>query len=90
LSELAHELFQAPKVARPNLKEFGQLVAEHYDSILQFYGRDLGVRVARKHLGWYMDEAGTAQALRRKILTAATPEDVFEVLPDAMEQEQAA
>jgi len=90
LSELAHELFQAPKVARPNLKEFGQLVAEHYDSILQFYGRDLGVRVARKHLGWYMDEAGTAQALRRKILTAASPEDVFEVLPDAMEQEQAA
>ena len=51
LSELAHALFQAPKIARPNLKEFGQLVAEHYDSILQFYGRDLGVRVARKHLG---------------------------------------
>ena len=90
LSELAHALFQAPKIARPNLKVFGQLVAEHYDSILQFYGRDLGVRVARKHLGWYMDEAGTAQALRRKILTAVTPEDVFEVLPYAMEQEQAA
>ena len=90
LSELAHALFQAPKIARPNLKEFGQLVAEHYDSILQFYGRDLGVRVARKHLGWYMDEAGTTHALRRKILTAVTPEDVFEVLPYAMEQEQAA
>ncbi len=90
LSELAHALFQAPKIARPNLKEFGQLVAEHYDSILKFYGRDLGVRVARKHLGWYMDEAGTTQALRRKILTAVTPEDVFEVLPHAMEQEQAA
>ncbi|MGB2409018.1 MAG: tRNA dihydrouridine synthase DusB [Paracoccaceae bacterium] len=90
LSELAHALFKAPKVARPTLKEFSQLVAEHYDSILQFYGRELGVRVARKHLGWYMDEAGTAQVLRRKILTAAAPEDVFEALPDAMEQEQAA
>ena len=90
LSELAHALFKAPKVARPTLKEFSQLVAEHYDSILQFYGLELGVRVARKHLGWYMDEAGTAQVLRRKILTAATPEDVFEALPDAIEQEQAA
>jgi len=90
LSELAHALFKAPKVVRPTLKEFSQLVAEHYDSILQFYGRELGVRVARKHLGWYMDEAGTAQVLRRKILTAATPEDVFEALPDAIEQEQAA
>lgn len=90
LSELAHALFKAPKVARPTLKEFSQLVAEHYDSILQFYGRELGVRVARKHLGWYMDEAGTAQVLRRKILTAAAPEDVFEALPDAIEQEQAA
>ena len=82
LSELAHALFQAPKIARPNLKEFGQLVAEHYDSILKFYGRDLGVRVARKHLGWYMDRAGTSAALRRKVLTAKAVCEVHQMIRD--------
>ena len=90
LSELAHALFSAPKVVRPSWSEFCQLVAEHYDSILGFYGRALGLRVARKHLGWYMDEAGTSQALRRSILTATSPEAVFGHLPHIFEQEQAA
>ena len=90
LSELAHALFNAPKVVRPSWSEFCQLVAEHYDSILGFYGRALGLRVARKHLGWYMDEAGTSQALRRSILTATSPEAVFDHLPHIFEQEQAA
>ncbi len=32
------------------------VILEHYDSMLDFYGRDLGVRNARKHLGWYICE----------------------------------
>jgi tRNA-dihydrouridine synthase B len=31
----------------------------HYEAMLSFYGRVLGPRVARKHLGWYMDGAAT-------------------------------
>ena len=26
--------------------------------MLSFYGTELGVKVARKHLGWYLEEAG--------------------------------
>jgi tRNA-dihydrouridine synthase len=47
------------------------------------------VRVARKHLGWYMDEAGTERQMRRAILTAHDPQDVFDRLPDAILQEAA-
>jgi tRNA-dihydrouridine synthase B len=49
--------------------------------MLAFYGRDLGLRVARKHLGWYMDEAGTPPALRREVLTAPTPGAVCACCP---------
>jgi tRNA-dihydrouridine synthase B len=31
------------------------MMAGHYEAMLSFYGRDPGPRVARKHLGWYMD-----------------------------------
>ena len=42
------------------------------------------MRVARKHLGWYMDEARAPQALRRSILTAESPDDVLAMLPEAL------
>ncbi len=34
------------------------LVEEHYDMMLAHYGLDVGVRHARKHLGWYLDRFG--------------------------------
>lgn len=32
------------------------LIMAHYQDMLAFYGRELGVRNARKHLGWYVDD----------------------------------
>jgi tRNA-dihydrouridine synthase len=40
----------------------------------------LGLRVARKHLGWYMQAAGTAAAVRRTILTSTSPSQVTGLL----------
>jgi tRNA-dihydrouridine synthase len=53
--------------------------------MLEFYGVDLGLRVARKHLGWYMNVAGTGAVLRRSILTALSPAKVLALLPLAFE-----
>ncbi|MCX7888249.1 MAG: tRNA dihydrouridine synthase DusB [Rhodobacteraceae bacterium] len=51
------------------------LVGEHHAGMLSFYGRDLGLRVARKHLGWYADRAGVGPAERRLLLSCdAAPE----------------
>jgi tRNA-dihydrouridine synthase B len=52
--------------------------------MLSFYGRILGPRVARKHLGWYMDGAGTPRGLRKAILTEADPRRVLRLLSDAI------
>ena len=56
--------------------DFGDMVEAHYEDMLRFYGAPLGARVARKHLGWYMEVAGTPNALRRAVLTEADPESV--------------
>ena len=60
------------------------MVAEHYRAMLEFYGADLGLRMARKHLGWYMEDAGTPAALRRAVLTARDPAEVLARLPEAL------
>ncbi len=84
LAQIAHELFGAPAPEVPQGAALAEMVAAHYEAILSFYGAELGARVARKHLGWYMEEAGTAQALRRRLLTASDPAEVLALLPEAL------
>ena len=59
LAGIAAALFGAPAPAIPEGADRADMVADHYEDMLSFYGRVLGPRVARKHLGWYMDEVGT-------------------------------
>ncbi|MBV1866375.1 MAG: tRNA dihydrouridine synthase DusB [Marinosulfonomonas sp.] len=68
----------------PEGERLVELVADHYEETLQFYGAAMGHRVARKHLGWYMDGVGTPAGLRREILTQNTPARVLAALPDAL------
>ncbi|MGR3540939.1 MAG: tRNA-dihydrouridine synthase, partial [Hasllibacter sp.] len=74
----------------PPAPDAAAVAAEHYEAILAFYGRELGARVARKHLGWYMDGAGTDPALRRRVLTAPDPAEVARLLPRALAEREAA
>ena len=82
IAEIAHALGQGPRPAIPEGPAFAAMVRHHYDDTLSFYGDDLGARVIRKHLGWYMDRAGTPAALRKRVLTG-TPEDVRALLDAA-------
>lgn len=89
IAQIANALVGSPAPNVPTGDDLVGMIAGHYDAMLRFYGEDLGVRVARKHLGWYMDEAGTESQLRREILTLSDPKKVFERLPDAILQEAA-
>jgi len=84
LAEIAHALFDTPGPVIPTGAALVDMVGAHYQAMLGFYGTSLGGRVARKHLGWYMDDADTAPALRRAVLTARRPEQVLALLGDAL------
>ena len=84
LAEVAHALFDTPAPHVPQGRDFADMVLSHYDEILRFYGPTLGSRVARKHLGWYMDTAGTPADLRKAVLTAASPADAVPLIEQAM------
>ncbi|MEO1137889.1 MAG: tRNA dihydrouridine synthase DusB [Pseudomonadota bacterium] len=84
LAQVSAALFGTPAPTVPEDAEFVRMVQDHYEAILSFYGRELGTRVARKHLGWYMDTAGTPTGLRKLVLTAGNPADVLHLLDDAL------
>ncbi|KAA9009167.1 tRNA dihydrouridine synthase DusB [Histidinibacterium aquaticum] len=84
VAEVAHALYGAPAPRVPEGDAFLDMVSGHYEAMLAFYSKELGGRVARKHLGWYMDEADTPGALRKAVLTAGDPAEVLRRLPDAL------
>lgn len=82
LAQVAHDIFGTPAPKIPEGGRLGRMVLDHYDDMLTFYGRDLGLRMARKHLGWYLDEAGLPHA-RDAILTSTDPAQVIQLLEQA-------
>ncbi len=84
LAQIAAALQGAPAPEPPRGPAFSDMVREHYEDMLGFYGATLGARIARKHLGWYMDTAGTPAALRAEIMTQDSPAQVARRLPLAL------
>ena len=89
IAEIAAEVFGACAPRVPEGRALVEMVAGHHAETLAFYGAELGGRVIRKHLGWYMDRAGTPADLRREVLTAP-PAQVARLLPDALADRVAA
>ena len=53
LAQVMHWLRTGEQLADPTLEEQLALILEHYQWMLDLYGEDTGVKMARKHLGWY-------------------------------------
>ena len=79
LAQIAHALYGTPAPVVPQGSALAELVAGHYQDMLEFYGAELGVRVARKHLGWYLQDAGLHTG-RVALLTATTPGETLALI----------
>jgi tRNA-dihydrouridine synthase B len=53
LKQVIHYLRSREMLTDPTLEEQHAVVREHYDSMLSHYGVASGLRIARKHVGWY-------------------------------------
>ena len=51
----------------PTVAEVRALMAEHLQAHYAFYGEFLGVRTARKHIGWYVRELAGGEAFRQQM-----------------------
>lgn len=53
LNQVNHFLKTKEKLPDPPLNTQKQIVLQHFEDILLHYGLDAGVKIARKHIGWY-------------------------------------
>jgi tRNA-dihydrouridine synthase B len=83
LAQIGAHLTGAPAPTVPQGADLYDLIAQHYEEILLHYGADLGLRVARKHLGWYLEEAGLWGA-RADVLTATDPKTALRLIREAL------
>jgi tRNA-dihydrouridine synthase B len=51
--EIAHFLASGEALPEPPLAEVRDILLGHLQALHVFYGEPMGVRIARKHLGWY-------------------------------------
>ena len=72
----------------PTGAALADLILDHHAGILGFHGVELGIRVARKHLGWYADAAGVTGAARASLMTATTPQAVRDLVRAAFGEPQ--
>ena len=51
--EINHYLETGKTLAPPSQEEVSQILQEHLTKLYAFYGEQSGLRIARKHIGWY-------------------------------------
>ncbi|WP_131993266.1 tRNA dihydrouridine synthase DusB [Dokdonella fugitiva] len=62
--EVAHHLATGATLAPPSPAEVRDILLGHLDDLYAFYGEQQGVRIARKHLGWYAKDRPENAAFR--------------------------
>ncbi|HSC09820.1 MAG TPA: tRNA dihydrouridine synthase DusB [Rhodanobacteraceae bacterium] len=62
--EIAHYLATGEELAPPSAGEISSILVEHLENLYAFYGEQAGVRIARKHLGWYAKDRSENAAFR--------------------------
>lgn len=78
----------------PSIDDQRALAVEHYEGLLTLYGRDVGVRHARKHLGWSLDAAAATAgravppAAKAAAMTAPTAETALAAFDRALAELQ--
>ncbi|BCN93993.1 tRNA-dihydrouridine synthase B [Thiomicrorhabdus immobilis] len=91
--ELNHYLNTGQKLAAPSLLEFETTMLQHTQGLHALYGEILGVRIARKHIGWYaqsldnkLNQQGKGALLRKEFNLLNSPIEQIDLLEQFFKQ----
>lgn len=85
LRQMSHYLTTGKRLPDPTLAEKFAVLREHYDMMLAHYGAASGVRIARKHIGWYTRGLPGSAEFRNRVMGIDDPGAVQRVLADYYE-----
>jgi tRNA-dihydrouridine synthase B len=73
--EVAHYITTGESLPPPSLQEVRDILLGHLTALHAFYGEHQGVRIARKHLGWYAKDRPENSAFRAVVNRAESAEE---------------
>ena len=82
--QISHFISHGKHIEKPTVKEIHNTLMSHLDKLYSFYGNTSGVRIARKHIGWYFKHLeSTAQNAQSTINQAQSPSDQIRLINSA-------
>ncbi|MDY6890964.1 MAG: tRNA dihydrouridine synthase DusB [Pseudomonadota bacterium] len=75
LGQIDHFLRTGRQRPDPTARQQQQILRHHLQALYAFYGSDLGVRIARKHLGWYLQRVPGSRSFRHAFNQLETAHD---------------
>jgi tRNA-dihydrouridine synthase B len=79
--EISHYLHTGERLSAPPAHEVGRVLVEHLQALHAFYGEQQGVRIARKHIGWYAKQAD-AVVFRARVNRIESAQEQLDVVRD--------
>ncbi|MEE4339776.1 tRNA dihydrouridine synthase DusB [Erythrobacter sp.] len=77
LGQVMHWWRTGESLPSPSFDEQYGVLVEHYERMLDHYGQDVGVKIARKHLGWYTKGMHGSADFRNKANQIDDPREVL-------------
>jgi tRNA-dihydrouridine synthase B len=78
--QIAHYLKSNELLPDPPKQEIADIVLAHITALHLFYGEELGPRIARKHVGWYLQTLDHTRVFRSRFNTLITAKDQLSAL----------
>ncbi|MCX7863534.1 MAG: tRNA dihydrouridine synthase DusB [Novosphingobium sp.] len=80
LAQVMHWWRHRSMMPEPDIDPQFCILVAHYQDMLEHYGREAGVRIARKHLGWYTKGKPGSAELRNRVNSIDDADQVIRAL----------
>jgi tRNA-dihydrouridine synthase B len=84
--EIEHYLSTGSLLPEPDVEEIRSIMIDHLNNLYAFYGEYTGVRVARKHIGWYSKGHARGAEFRQQINRAESVEQQLRMIEAFFDQ----
>ncbi len=64
-NEIKSQLNGCKGYKKPTVNDIQSIINNHLEKLYSFYGNSSGVKIARKHIGWYFDNLGSIPSRRK-------------------------
>ncbi len=80
--EIEYFLKTGAHLPPPRVQEIHQVLMQHLEDLFEFYGEETGVKVARKHIGWYTKGLVGSAHFRHGLMQLQSSEEQIQTIDD--------